>query len=127
MKVWIHHALYQWFSLLVVKWCENIFFVTILDSAYLSTVADHLNPFMVTVNLFYDGCSQQDSLPGVSNHFETPGNDNEVSVLKRPPPDVVEWKILIMHVEKKNCINCVKLSCQYVARCLRNVSSTLLN
>lgn len=28
-------------------------------------------------------------------------HDNEVSVLKRPPPDVVEWKILIMHVEKK--------------------------
>lgn len=77
------------------------FFVTILDSAYLSTVAVHVNPFMVTVNLFYDGCSQQDSLPGVSNHFETPGNDNEVSVLKRPPLDVVEWKILIMHVEKK--------------------------
>ncbi len=85
-------------------------------TAYLSIVADHVHPFMTTVNLSSDGYFQQDNAPChkaqiISDWFLE--HDNEFTLLKwlsQSPDlnpikqlwDVVEREILIMDVQPTN-------------------------
>ncbi len=85
-------------------------------TAYLSIVADHVQPFMTTVYPSSDGYFQQDNAPChkaqiISDLFLE--HDNEFTLLKWPPEspdlnpiehlwDVVEWKIRIMDVQPTN-------------------------
>ncbi len=107
-------------------------------TAYLSIVADHVNPFMTTVYPSSYGFFQQDNAPChkaqiISDCFFE--HDNEFTLLKWPPQspdlnpiehiwDVVEGEI---HIRRQICSNCVMLSCQYGPTSLRNISNTLLN
>ncbi len=109
-------------------------------TAYLSTVSDHVHPFMTTVYSSSDDYFQKDNAPChkaqiISDWFLE--HDNEFTLLKWPPEspdlnpiehlcDVVEREICIMDVQQI-CSNCVTLSCQYGPKSLRNVSNTLLN
>ncbi len=78
---------------------------------YLSIVADHIHPFMTTVNPSFDGYFQQDNAPChkaqiISDWFLK--HDNEFTLLKWPPQspeylwDVVEWEIRFMDVQSTN-------------------------
>ncbi len=85
-------------------------------TAYLSIVADHVHPFMITVYPFSDGFFKQDNAPChkaqiISDWFLE--HDNEFTLLKWPPQppdlnpkeqlwDVVEWVIRIMDVHLTN-------------------------
>jgi len=82
----------------------------------LSIVSDHVHPFMATMYPSSDGYYQQDNAPchkarSISNLFLE--NDNEFTVLKRPPqsPDlnliehlwyVVEQELLALDVHPTN-------------------------
>ncbi len=109
-------------------------------TAYPSIVADHIHPFLTTVNPSSDGYFQQDNAPChkaqiISDWFLE--HDNEFTLLKWPPQspdlnptehlwDVVEREIS-WKCSRQICSNCVIISCQYGSKSLRNVSNTLLN
>ncbi len=135
MRVWIHPAMSQQFRLVVVVCCNGVGDIFLAHfgplvpiehhlntTAYLSIVADHVHPFITTVNLSSGGYFQQDNAPChkaqiISDWFLE--HDNEFTLLKWPPqsPDL----------SRQICSNGVMLSCQYGPKSLRNVSNTLLN
>ncbi len=106
VMVW---GILSWHTLGVpIEYCLNA-------TAYLSIVADHVQPFMTTVYQSSDGYFQQDNAPClkaqiISDWFLE--HDNEFTLLKWPPQspdnpiehlwDVVEREIRIMDVQPTN-------------------------
>ncbi len=118
MKAWMHPALSQWFNgiflalfgpLVPIEHCLNA-------TAYLSIVADHVDPFMTTVYPSSNGYFQQHNAQYhkaqiISDWFLE--HENEFTLLKWPPQspdlnpkkhhwDVVEREIHIMDEQPTN-------------------------
>ncbi len=110
-------------------------------TAYLSIVADHVNPFMTTVysHLLMATSSrimQRHKTQIISDWFLE--HDNEVTLLKWPPQspdlnpiehlwDVVEQEICIMDAQPTNLQQLCDAIMSIWPKSLRNVSNTLLN
>ncbi len=107
-------------------------------TAYLSIVADHVQPFMTTVYPSSDGYFQQDNAPChkaqiISDWFLE--HDNEITLFKWPPQSQSQsnraplWngRFTSWMCSRQICSKCLMLSCQYGPKYLRNISNTLLN
>ncbi len=109
-------------------------------TAYLSIVADHVQPFMTTVFPSSDGYFWQDNAPchkaqiisgflnmTVSSLYSNGLHSHQISIQWSTFGMWWNGRFASWMRSRQICSNCVMLSCQYGLKSLRNFSNTLLN